>query len=88
MSMAPPRDGRGFTGMPGLDHDLVRRLDDKALARFDDIVVRVPPASDPHAAADDRKFTCQALDAHGGIEPQGGGTSFGQELRSHHESPV
>lgn len=85
--MALPGNGHGLTGSPGLDHDLVSGFDEEAFADFEDVVVHIALTGDPHAAAQHRKFTGQALDAHRGIEFQGGGTCLGEKLRSHHQSP-
>jgi len=85
--MAAPGDRGAFTCVPRLDHDLVGRLQHEALAGFDDIVVQIALAGEPHAAAQDRKLASQALDLHRGIELQSGGACLGEKLRSHHESP-
>jgi hypothetical protein len=67
---------------------VIRRLDEEALARLDDVVVQVTLAGHPHAAAQDGEFTGQALHTNRGVKLHGRGTCLGKDLRSHHESPV
>jgi|GEM_PF-6949972 len=85
--MALPSNGHSLASGPRLDHNFVGRRNEEAFADFEDMVVHIALAGEPHAAAQDRKLTGQALDTHRGVEFQGRGTCLGEKLRFHHQSP-
>jgi hypothetical protein len=80
---------RPLAGLPRLDDHLVRRFQHQPFAGLEHVVVGVALAGQPDAAADDREFTGQAIDADGlaPVHDEGSGLACVQ-LRLHHQSPV